>query len=288
MISQKEQFLDTIGQRVDDLVNLDVPSRNATSILYPLAREKMKRPLCMAAASLLQAKVKRGDVVLIATGFTERPSVSPAIGETDGPPGAAALARAIYRGLSAVPILLVEKQFVPSMSMIMRGAGLLALAPDEAITAVRTTDDTPAAAVLDFPVDAEEAKERAKQLIGRYKPSAIIVIEKAGMNDRGVSHSMGGNPNTIIAKADYLVLEAAKQGIPTIGVGDGGNEIGMGVIVQELRRSSIPNIAKCKCPCGGGIACATSTDVLVTACISNWGAYGIAACLAARLQRPDV
>lgn len=47
-------------------------------------------------------------------------------------------------------------------------------------------------------------------------------------------------------------------------------------------------MAKCNCGCGGGIAPATRTDVLITAAVSNWGAYGIAACLAILLNKPEV
>ena len=109
------------------------------------------------------------------------------------------------------------------------------------------------------------------------------------MNEKGNIHTSRGDDTTVdIAKVDYLVLEARKRNIATIGIGDGGNELGMGVIQEEIKRSSIPYAAKCRCGCGGGITPATLTDVLVTAAISNWGAYGIVACLAVLLQRPEV
>ena len=41
----------------------------------------------------------------------------------------------------------------------------------------------------------------------------------------------------------------------------------------------MPYGAKCQCSCGGGIAAATSADVLVISGVSNWGSYCIAACL---------
>jgi hypothetical protein len=121
-----------------------------------------------------------------------------------------------------------------------------------------------------------------------YKPSGVVVIEKAGMNEKGVSHGARGDSNEAMAKVDYLVLEAIKEKVVTIGIGDGGNELGMGAIQEELKKTSIPFMAKCRCGCGGGIAPATHTDVLVTAAVSNWGAYGIAACLAVLINRPDV
>ena len=70
---------------------------------------------------------------------------------------------------------------------------------------------------------------------------------------------------------DYLVEEAAKRGIPTIGVGDGGNEIGMGAISEAVHKH-VPH---------GEILCArTVTDVLLPCGVSNWGCYAIQAGLA--------
>jgi hypothetical protein len=57
--------------------------------------------------------------------------------------------------------------------------------------------------------------------------------------------------------------------ITTIGIGDGGNEIGMGKIPWHVIRRNIPN--------GGLIACRVPTDHLIVAGVSNWGAYGLAA-----------
>jgi hypothetical protein len=72
--------------------------------------------------------------------------------------------------------------------------------------------------------------------------------------------------------------------VVTIGVGDGGNEIGMGNVRARLRRLG-PLMAR--------IAAVVRTDHLVVSGVSNWGAYGIAAALgriAAQplLHTPDV
>src|SRR5262249_31925838 len=56
---------------------------------------------------------------------------------------------------------------------------------------------------------------------------------------------------------------------PTIGIGDGGNEIGMGKIAWETIHRNVPN--------GGLIACRVPTDHLIVAGVSNWGAYALAA-----------
>ncbi|HEX5506241.1 MAG TPA: glutamate cyclase domain-containing protein, partial [Thermomicrobiales bacterium] len=100
-------------------------------------------------------------------------------------------------------------------------------------------------------------------------------------NARGVDFGMGR------ARIDYVFDEARRRGIPTVAVGDGGNEIGMGLIPAAIRRH-VPFGDRCACGCGGGIGAVTAADVLVTAAVSNWGCYAIVACLAALLGRPDL
>jgi hypothetical protein len=57
--------------------------------------------------------------------------------------------------------------------------------------------------------------------------------------------------------------------IRTIGIGDGGNEIGMGKIPHETIVKNIPN--------GDLIHCRVRTDHLIVCGVSNWGAYALAA-----------
>jgi hypothetical protein len=54
-----------------------------------------------------------------------------------------------------------------------------------------------------------------------------------------------------------------------IGIGDGGNEIGMGKVPHETIVKNIPN--------GDLIHCRVPTDHLIVAGVSNWGAYALAA-----------
>ncbi|HEY1377287.1 MAG TPA: glutamate cyclase domain-containing protein, partial [Gemmataceae bacterium] len=57
-------------------------------------------------------------------------------------------------------------------------------------------------------------------------------------------------------------------GRTTIGIGDGGNEIGMGKVPWETIRRNVPQ--------GGVVACRVATDHLIVAGVSNWGAYALA------------
>ena len=86
-----------------------------------------------------------------------------------------------------------------------------------------------------------------------------------------------------------LVVQAARRGIPTVGVGDGGNEIGMGKIADHIR-SFVPFTAhgECSCGCKGGILAASTADSIITATCSDWGCYGLMAALAYLLRNIDI
>lgn len=276
------------AERIEKLISLDAPARGVIAHLYACARARLGEPLCMRAAHLLHENVKAGQPVFIATGWLDRPHVSRWVAETDGPPGAAALARALHRGLGAVPVILVEEEIVDGMSRVMEASGLRALSVEEALLAAKSSAPIHAGAVLPLPKDPTAAAARARELHERFAPAAVIAIEKGGMNDRGFIHTSRGDDTTEhLAKADFLFKEALSRGIPTIGIGDGGNEIGMGVIADEIRQQ-IPFGAQAKDAEKGGTAPHTVTDVLVAASISNWGAYGVAACVAYLAGRADV
>jgi hypothetical protein len=65
--------------------------------------------------------------------------------------------------------------------------------------------------------------------------------------------------------------------ITTVGVGDGGNEIGMGGVRARLAREG-PLMAR--------IASVVRVDHLVVAGVSNWGAYGVVAQLGRLAGQP--
>ncbi len=74
------------------------------------------------------------------------------------------------------------------------------------------------------------------------------------------------------------MFDKRRSGLTTIGIGDGGNEIGMGKIPWRTIQRNIPN--------GGLIACRVPTDFLIVAGVSNWGAYALAAGVALLRGRP--
>lgn len=75
-----------------------------------------------------------------------------------------------------------------------------------------------------------------------------------------------------------FLFSAYKSGkITTVGIGDGGNEIGMGKVHQRV----IEHIQN-----GRIIASAVATDHLVTAGVSNWGGSALVAALHVLNQCP--
>jgi hypothetical protein len=69
-------------------------------------------------------------------------------------------------------------------------------------------------------------------------------------------------------------VAAERPGVRTIGVGDGGNEIGLGAVPWQELRSRLTGDAATLIPCR------VATDWTVVAGVSNWGAMALAAGIA--------
>ncbi len=275
-----------LAQDIDQLINLDMNRRGVIRPLYSAAYARIGQPLVLAAAQALTKALSPKSVVFIATGWPDRPWITPKIGELDGPPGAALLARGIHQVLGAIPIFLIEEELIPAMTATAIAAGFAVLPPEQTIKAAESVAPLHATSVLAFPTDVNQARINAKKLLSTYQPKALLVTEKGSANSKGVIHNARGMDTTkYMAKIDEAVKIFQDSKIVTIGVGDGGNEVGMGLI-KDAVRETVPYGAQCVCPCQAGIAPEVATDVLVTASVSNWGCYGIAACLAALHRQP--
>ena len=271
-----EDFLEIIGETIDRLLTLDIAGRGVIGKLYEAARALHQSPLCLLAAKKLGEAVKPNDIVFIATGMIIYPFQHLGMGENDGPVGGAALARALRIALGAKTIFVTDKVLVDMLSKTANG-GECAIVPVKALPEI----DLPLSSVIDFPMEEGEAEKKSKQLIKDFKPKAIVAIERRGVSKNGIYHAWNGvDMAPYEARIGRLFEECRKEGILTIGIGDGGNEIGMGNIYDTVRKV-VPYGDHCKCPTNCGIADSTLVDVLVVATVSNWGAYGIEACLAA-------
>jgi hypothetical protein len=182
---------------------------------------------------------------LIVTGFV----VADGLPETDGPPGAAVLGRALRR-LGAEVRYTSDPAVLPVLEASLRA--------------------------LEEPCDVfayPEGADAAAEVLHREGPSHLIAIERPGrgregdyLNARGVSVAAWNRP------LDEMFVRVARAGARhrpvTVGIGDGGNEIGMGRVRARLVREGAL-MAR--------IASVVSVDHLVVAGVSNWGAYGVVA-----------
>ncbi|MDN5361019.1 MAG: D-glutamate cyclase [Moorella sp. (in: firmicutes)] len=271
----------SIGESLDKLVSMDITARGVVDKLYQAARELQDGPLTMAAAAALKARVKPGDRVILITGWPSRSWLIEGLTETDGPVGTALLARVVEEALDCIPIIVTEERLMGYSEACCTAAGLIVTDLDKTLHSKPGPPKAAATAVLPFTTDAARATAAAEEVLAQLQPAAVLAIEMPGRGDDGKYHNVTGReiPDHLVAKTDYLVEAARRQGILTIGIGDGGNEIGMGNI-----RAAVAQYV----PHGAYSGAATGADILVAACISNWGAYGVAAALAALTQKPEL
>lgn len=208
----------------------------------------------------------------VVTGFFI-PTATPPAGETDGPPGALFLARALVP--LGVPVLLITDDFCERAL----AAGLAECGLRKAVPLVTL----PAPAQGEALSDAEYwgyLDERK----GIPALTHLLAIERAGPSraDNRCCTARGRDITAAMSPAHKLFSEPERQArnVITIGIGDGGNEIGMGKIPWDVIERNIPN--------GRQIACKTPADHLIVCGVSNFGAYALAAGVAIlRGKRPD-
>jgi len=276
---------EVIGENIDRIATVEIrsktPPRGVIHRLYKSAREKSGYPLTLAAAHAIVDTVKKNDCVFFITGASGWPSLLK--GETDGPLGAASLARAMDIGIGIKPIFLSEENNIEPIIATCEAAGITIKGIDDMTFKAKLHSGM----VYPFPLESKKALNKAKELIDIYHPKAVISIERLGPNAKGYFHSVRGFKIDNVAPLNLLVEEARKRKILTVGVGDNGNEIGCGVIYDEVKE--IQNWGKlCRCPCKSGIATVTKTDYLVIASVSNWGCYGISACMAYLMDNLEI
>jgi hypothetical protein len=169
-------------------------------------------------------------LVLIGTGFPVGDSF-----ETDGPVGAIIL----YQ--------LVEK--LGATAMLACGEPLFSALKEDY-------------ACLQLPVNTDDAAEFARQSLQQLSPELIISIERPGLAADGRYYNMRGLD--ISARCGNFDVFFQQASCPTIAIGDGGNEIGMGNLNEAVSQLAItPSVTCC--------------DELLLADVSNWAAYGLLA-----------
>ncbi len=273
-MTSRDQTLVNIGWQLDHLMALDTSGKGIVGRLYGASVESNRgRPLTLAAAQALIARVEPGAVVGILTGFPSRSFLLEGVTETDGPVGAAVLARIVEEVLAAIPIVFTEERIAKFLRNCCTVAGLLIGTPQQALSSKVGPHTAAVAAVVPISTDHEEAKQQAAEYMDRFQPTALIAIEQPGLSSDGFAYTAAGRRITdhLLAKMDYLFDEAEERGVLRIGIGDNGNEMGMGRVKDAVHE--IPN--------GSTIAASRTSDYLLAAGNSNWGGYALGAAIEA-------
>ena len=191
---------------------------------------------CLRAARILQ---QCSGNILIGTGF---PVVRTF--ETDGPVGAIALYDA-FEKLGATPTIVCGRPLSQALSERYR------------VHEIRVGDH-------------DRREHEAVEALEQFQPGAIISIERPGQAADGGYYNMRGE--SISEHTACFDTFMSLSECPTIAIGDGGNEIGMGNVAAALRNLNI-------------VPATTTCDELIVADVSNWGAYGIISFLSLWNQR---
>ena len=251
---------------IDSVISAD-PGCRGIAAIRPLQPNGLRR----AAAALLASQG-----VIVLTGFPCRLSDDPPT-ETDGPPGAVAVARAALR-LGKRTALATDECNAAGVRAAALAGGLCLLA--ERSCASGEEGAPPCCEMLTFPPRARWGQRDADALasaIHRYDHA--VAVERAGAASDGSYYTMRARcMDALVAPLDALLVSGTAAGggcassapfmRTSTAVGDGGNEAGMGS-QASLVHAHIPN--------GATIACVTPADAVLVAGVSNWGGYAIAA-----------
>ncbi|MFV0476569.1 MAG: glutamate cyclase domain-containing protein [Parahaliea sp.] len=200
-----------------------------------MARQALTSGYYRRAATLLYQALQQQSKasIIIGTGF-------PVAGtfETDGPVGAIALYQALT-ALDGKPVLACAE---PLYSALCEDYRCLALTAR----------------------DIDSARQQASEILAELQPGAIIAIEHPGLCDDGRYYNMRGEDISPYCGIfdPFVEQTTGRASCPTIGIGDGGNEIGMGRIADTIATLNIR-------------ASVTTCDELLVADVSNWAAYGL-------------
>ncbi|MDX1967650.1 MAG: DUF4392 domain-containing protein [Planctomycetaceae bacterium] len=228
-----------------------------------------------------------GRQVWILTGFFV-PTGNPPAAETDGPPGAAFLA-SVLQSCGMEPLLLTDRPCADAVRVAAANYGIgtesVHICPDDC-------------GRIDAWVEGLEHRAGAEPL------THVIAIERVGPSHQPASwsdplladrfrnevpsehwnrcHNMRGEVIDYCTPPLHRVVEwvaSRSPGVKTIGIGDGGNEVGMGAIpYAELRRRLIE-------PQASRIPCRVPTDWTILAGVSNWGAMALSAAVCCQRGR---
>ena len=202
----------------------------------PILREYLPSNYCKEAAEYILSW-KKG-VIFIATGFYVAGHA-----ETDGPPGALIISL-VLKKLGYTPVILTDKycqNFFEKYDIKV--------------------------IYMEIAMEKEKKIEFVERTIKEYNPTGMISIERCGLNIQDKYANMRNICISEYTAEIDLFFKMYYNKIPTVGIGDGGNEIGMGNL-EDIIKNNL-NLVPCK----------IKVDKLIISSVSNWGGYGLVAYL---------
>jgi hypothetical protein len=269
---------------LESLIHIDPAGRGLASFVAakPESSNRLDAGQLRAAANHLATSAA---AVGIVTGFCAIAN-DQVTAETDGPPGALLLAR-VLSAAGADVCLISDAYGVP----LLRAGCEVSPLPRPSIVEFPSGN---AAHVEDAWIEEFFARGRGNHLthlvaierpgpshtlgsIERQPHSADNVREEflrlVPESDRDVCHDMRGESIERWTARTHRLFEwivEQRLGVTTIGIGDGGNEIGMGRFAWETIVRAIGS------EMAGKIACRVSTDYTIVGGVSDWAAYALA------------
>lgn len=126
------------------------------------------------------------------------------------------------------------------------------------------------AEAVGFPAELVKVPD-ANKILDSYKPSGVLFVERLGRAADGKYYNIAKKDiSDWTAPLDGLASLCAARGIQTLGIGDGGNEAGMGCFYEKLS-NMLPGYLNC--------LSVIETDMALPVDVSNWGAYALATAL---------
>jgi len=214
--------------------------------------------------------------------------------ETDGPMGAVLLAACLWAGGHCVQ-LITESGLAPVLQRVLAAQKVpvrVMVWPDDSTRSLAEPPiSAPAGQQVHFRQQTTIWPGTGESIECSPRPMCWIAVERPGpaytprhfgqrwpkllptflaqvpSHDWDRYHDMSGNDVTAYHYPTHRFFEGAKSA--TIGIGDGGNEIGMGKLAWAFLAEHVRH--------GERIACRVPTDWMIPASVSNWGAYALAA-----------
>ena len=274
---------DALIDEFDRLIRRDPAQRGL------IMHEPQFGPLCTGHLHRAAAELARtARHVGLVTGFYV-PYGRPPAAETDGPPGTLLLARSLEA--VGVEVTLVTDQ--PCLGAVQAAARASGFGTEKIVLyGCNRSNNGPGMGIDEFfstgpgrtmthliAVERVGPSHTRDSFLGQKRdapPPLEDFADAVPLDAHGRHFNMRGEPIDEHTADMHRLFEDLHRHRPearTIGIGDGGNEIGMGTIPWEELRRRLEGRHAARIPCR------VQTDWTIIAGTSNWGAYALAAAL---------